>query len=437
MKSIEERVKKMIESHSMLQSDDKVIVALSGGADSVSLLLLLSSLGYECHAAHCNFHLRAEESMRDEDFARNLCERHRIPFHKVDFDTTSYAKEHGISIEMAARDLRYDYFRKLKTELKAAAIAVGHHKDDNIETMLLNMVRGTGIQGLCGIQPVNGYIIRPLLDVSREDILSYLKELNQNFVTDSTNLQDEYSRNKVRLNIIPELKSINPAASDNIITTINNLNEVKKIYLKAVHEDIKRCSRQEGNALYITKQELLKCTSPSTILHELLFPLGFNSSQEMDIQCNIEAEHIGKIFYSKTHILTIDREDIIVSPNLEDSDFCTPLQDSKRIEITETTIDHLHISKSKDTAYLDKGKIKGNMYVRPCKPGDSFQPFGMTGRKLLSDYMTDRKFNRIQKKNQLVLCDSDGEIAWVIGERVSEKYKIDTKTTHIIVLHII
>ena len=236
---IEHKVKEYIKEHSMLKDGDKVVVTLSGGADSVSLLLILHALGYECHAAHCNFHLRGEESMRDERFVTSLCEHLNIPLHKTDFETETYSKEKGISIEMAARELRYDYFRKLKDEVDAKAIAVGHHRDDNIETLFLNLVRGTGIQGLCGIQPVNGDIVRPLLCVSREEILDYLATKGQTYVTDSTNLEDVYSRNKIRLNVLPELQQINQGAMENIRATINNLNEVRKIYEATIKADIR------------------------------------------------------------------------------------------------------------------------------------------------------------------------------------------------------
>lgn len=437
MNTIENTVKSFIDKHSLLKENDKVIVALSGGADSVSLLLILNSLNYDCHAVHCNFHLRGEESMRDESFASSLCKSLNIPLHKIDFDTTRYSKEKGISIEMGARELRYNYFRKLRNDIGAKAIAVGHHKDDSIETLFLNLVRGTGIQGICGIQPINGDIIRPLLCVSRNDILTYLNDKGQDYVTDSTNLQDIYSRNKIRINILPELNKINQGAMENIMSSIGNLNEVKKIYEATIKADIERCTDTEnGNSISISINELSKCISPTSTLHEIIHPLGFNKSQEEDIfSAANEDGNTGKLFYSDTHILTIDRDKIIISKINESATFPISLNDFKQIERSSIDAKDCEIKKDKSYAFLDADKIKGELNIRPCKTGDSFSPFGMKGRKLLSDYMTDRKFNRIQKMNQLVLCDSDGEIVWLIGERASEKYRIDDNTKHIIILH--
>ncbi len=440
MTHLENKVKDYIEKHSLLDTNDKVIVALSGGADSVSLLLMLQSLHYDCHAVHCNFHLRGEESERDEQFATDLCKRLNIPIHKIDFDTETYSRNKGISIEMGARELRYDYFHKLKEEIGAAVIAVGHHRDDNIETLFLNLVRGTGIQGLCGIQPKNGDIIRPLLCISREDILAYLEDKHQDYVTDSTNLQDMYSRNKIRLNVLPELQDINIGAMENIRTTISNLNEVRKIYEAAVKADIERCCTDcmnNSKTKSISIAELTKCTSPTSVLHEIIYPLGFNKSQEADIYRAIQSGSIGQMFLSSTHTLTIDRTSIAITEKQEDFTTPVPVKDFPQIEMTLLTKEECTIIRDKAYAFVDSAKLKGDLIVRQCAKGDTFMPFGMKGRKLLSDYMTDRKFNRIQKASQLVLCDSDGEIVWLIGERASEKYRIDDNSTHILMLHYI
>lgn len=377
--------------------------------------------------------------MRDEHFVSELCKRLGIPLHKIDFETERYSKSKGISIEMGARELRYDYFHRLKEEIGATAIAVGHHRDDNIETLFLNLVRGTGIQGLCGIQPKNGDIIRPLLCISRGDVLSYLEELHQEYVTDSTNLQDQYSRNKIRLNVLPELQDINSGAMENIRSTISNLNEVKKIYEAAIEADINNCSmnncdtKQQAKTISITK--LKQCISPTSVLHEIIYPLGFNKSQETDIFKAIQTELTGQMFHSNTHVLTIDRATLVIAERTENITSPIPAKEFKGIELTTLTKEECTIIKDKSYAFVDADKLKGELTVRPCVQGDSFTPFGMKGRKLLSDYMTDRKFNRIQKSRQLVLCDTDGEIVWVIGERASEKYRVDDKSTNILMLH--
>ena len=227
---IERKVIRYIEEQQMFTRQSRIIVALSGGADSVALLCILLRLGYSCEAAHCNFHLRGEESIRDQSFVEELTRKLGVPLHLVHFDTKAYAFQKGISIEMAARELRYDWFEKLRKQRKADVIAVAHHRDDSVETFLLNLIRGTGINGLRGIQPVNGVIVRPLLNISRYEILDYLSAINQPYVTDSTNLTDDYTRNKIRLNIIPLLEEINPSVSTAIADTAGRLGEVAKIY---------------------------------------------------------------------------------------------------------------------------------------------------------------------------------------------------------------
>ena len=225
-----QKVVQYIERHKLFSLDDKILVALSGGADSVALLRLLLSLGYTCEAAHCNFHLRGAESDRDEHFVRQLCLEHRVTLHTVHFNTEQEAKERHISIEMAARELRYAWFEKTREACSAAVIAVAHHQDDSVETLLLNLIRGTGINGLRGIRPRNGHIVRPLLCLDRKEITGYLESIGQSYVTDSTNLQDEYTRNKIRLNLLPMMQEINPSVKESILKTAEHLDDAASIY---------------------------------------------------------------------------------------------------------------------------------------------------------------------------------------------------------------
>ena len=304
--TIEKTVEKFIELNDLLDKQRKLAIALSGGADSVCLLLLLTKLGYQCDAIHCNFHLRGEESQRDESFVRQLCKTFAIPLHIKDFDTHQYAADHKISIEMAAREQRYTYFETLRKELSAQSIAVAHHQDDNVETLLLNLIRGTGLHGLCGIRPRNAHIIRPLLCLSRQEILSYLSEQHQDYIIDSSNLNNEFSRNKIRLNVIPLLQQINPAATQNIITTIENLNEAEKIYNYTLSEYDAHCVSTNGETLHISIEHLLRCISPISLLHETLSPLGFNRSQAKDILAAIHKT--GKTFQSPLYTLYVNRD---------------------------------------------------------------------------------------------------------------------------------
>ena len=224
-----EEVQRFIACKRLFGPSSKLLVALSGGADSVALLRVLVELGYTCEAAHCNFHLRGEESDRDEAFVRQLCEQLSVPLHVTHFDTQAHAREHQQSIEMAARELRYGWFQELVKQRKLNAIVVGHHRDDHVETLLINLIRGTGINGLTGIPAENGWVRRPLLNVSREQILDYLDHLGQPFVTDSTNLEDEYLRNKIRLNLLRMLEDLNPSIRETLSDSISHLEGVANV----------------------------------------------------------------------------------------------------------------------------------------------------------------------------------------------------------------
>lgn len=304
------KVSQFIEEKHLFGSGDKVLVALSGGADSVALLRVLLRLGYACEAAHCNFHLRGEESVRDERFVRALTERLGVPLHVIHFDTNAYAASHNVSVEMAARELRYDWFAKLRQECGAKVVAVAHHRDDSVETFLLNLVRGTGINGLQGIRPVNGEVVRPLLCVSRAEILDYLSSLGQDYVTDSTNLQDEFVRNKLRLNVIPMLETINPSVSETIAETARRLADVAQVYQEAIQAARKRVM-PDGETIDIP----VLCREPGAqnLLFELLYPLGFNAAQVSDVFRALHGES-GRMFHSREWTLLIDRDRLIRRP---------------------------------------------------------------------------------------------------------------------------
>ena len=237
-----EKIHDFIRHNRLMDKNKKYLVALSGGADSVSLILALKELGFDVDAVHCNFHLRGKESERDEQFCISLCKKKGIEIHIVHFNTLEYAALHKISIEMAARNLRYAYFEQLRNDICADGICVGHHREDSVETLLINLIRGTGINGLTGIAPKNGFILRPMLCVSRADIEKYLNDKGQDFVTDSTNLIDDVTRNKIRLNLMPLIRSINPSADKDIANTANRINEAAKVFNNAIEKAADRVS---------------------------------------------------------------------------------------------------------------------------------------------------------------------------------------------------
>ena len=405
-----------------------MVVGLSGGPDSVCLALLLDGLGYEVAAAHCNFHLRGEESMRDEQFVTDLCLQKGWTLRKEHLDTEAYARQQGISIEMAAREYRYDWFRRLLKEVGAEAIAVGHHQDDNVETMLLNLTRGTGIKGLCGMQPRNGDVVRPLLCLTRKEVLAFLQEMGQDYVTDHTNLEDEYARNKVRLDVLPQLERINQGATKNMVSTMENLKEVMKVYQEAMKEAVSQCvEHKENGEIFIHIQTLKGLPSPISVLHEVLSPLGFNKVQ---INQMLSAQdECGKVFVSAERRVLIDREYIIV-----EADYYSMPHISQEV----IPIENLTIEKDPCVAYLDADKLQNfqlstfNFQLSTPKEGDTFAPFGMGGkRKLLSDFLTDLKLNLFEKERQPLLMDGE-EIAWVIGRRSSDLYRVDSQTKRVV-----
>ena len=497
-------------AHQLLTPGGKYIVALSGGADSVSLLLVLkhleSELGITLEAAHCNFHLRGDESLRDEQFCKQLCRRLHVPLHLVHFDTHAYADLHHVSIEMAARDLRYAYFEQLRRDIHAHDICVAHHRDDSVETLLLNLVRGTGLRGLRGIQPRNAHIIRPLLSHSRQQIEHYLDALGESYVTDSTNLHNDVKRNKIRLNIIPLLRELNPSASQSIFETSLRVTEALKVFdeaiqhaiadvttppsgdtcrgctcLKCTNQPVEKCTNQpvekcpnqpllvhlrqvhplsncpnqpvenvttpqtqnskfktQNSKLIISVPRLKQQPSPEYTLHEILSPRGFTSAQIEQIYTSLDTNPTGKIITSCSHELAFDRSTLILQPKTPTA-LVRPmhipetgtyvLSDNLKLKVeTEECGDRYEPSRTADCASLDASDIKFPLTLRHIHPGDRFVPFGMTGTKLVSDYLTDRKKNIFEKRAQLVLTDAQQRILWLVGERTDNRFRITPHT---------
>lgn len=434
-----EKVRSYIKENRLLKPDDRVIVGLSGGMDSMTLIDVLLSLGYNCMAVHCNFHLRGEESERDAAFVEQWCESAKVGLVSVDFDTYRYAAEHKISIEMAARELRYKWFEDIRKEHHADAIAVAHHRDDLAETVLLNLIRGTGIRGLSGISPKNNSIVRPLLGVSRDEIEAYVEERKLPFIFDSSNSDDAFVRNFLRLNVIPLLEKINPSVKNSIYRTAQHVGEARKIYDFYVENQKKAIFTD--NRIDIDK---LKTTlSPATMLFEILSPFGFNASVIEDI-CQCLDSIPGKVFYSNDYRLIKDRKDLILD-KISDENFSQreyaidkvsqEITDPIRLKISILS-GNITINKDARFLYADADKLSFPLTLRKWQPGDWFIPFGMKGRKKLSDFFTDRKFSLPDKENAWVLT-SDEDIVWVVGERSDDRFKITESTENVLVMEFI
>lgn len=424
------KVKDYIKKHNLLNSNDLYLVALSGGADSVALLLLLDEMGCQLHAVHCNFHLRGEESDRDECFCEQLCQQKNIPFHRIHFDTMTYAETHQVSVEMAARELRYRYFEQLRKDVGAAGVCVAHHRDDTVETVILNLVRGTGLRGLTGIQPKNGNILRPLLGVSRAEIEEYLRKKGQEYVTDHTNLETDVLRNKVRLQVIPLLRQLNPAVSENIQRTAENLSDAQAV-LNAVILPYQHVKELDLNQLTDT-------ASREYITFEWLKSYGFNGTQVRQI---LTAE-TGRVFSSpQGYDVLVDRGHLLVEPSLKPmknlripEEGTYVLDDQTRISVKREPV---WISRDAAVATVDASRVRFPLTVRRVEEGDWMIPYGMEGRKLLSDLMTDRKMTVFEKRRQLVVVDGEGNVVWLVGIRTDNRCRVSSDTTEVLRLVLI
>ena len=451
--SFVDRVRRFASVHELFVYGGKYIVALSGGADSVSLLFVLKhlehELGIDVEAAHCNFHLRGAESVRDEEFCKQLCERLSVPLHLIHFDTQAYADLHRVSIEMAARDLRYGYFENLRRDIKAQDICVAHHRDDSVETVLLNLVRGTGLRGLRGIQPRNGNIIRPLLSLSREDVVQYLGALGESYVIDSTNLHNDVKRNKIRLDVMPLLRELNPSVSQSIFESSLRVGEALKVFDEAMKRSIADVTATSPphhltisppHHLVISVERLKQQPSPEYTLHEILSSRGFTSAQIEQIYGSLDTCSAGKIIASDSHELAFDRGSLLVQPRTNVADAARSMRipetgtyvfsDSLKIKVAaEDCGDDYVPSRAADCVCLDASDIKFPLTLRHIEQGDRFVPFGMNGMKLVSDYLTDRKKNVFEKRAQLVVTDAQQRIVWLVGERTDNRFRISKETS--------
>ena len=443
-----QKISRYIENKELLNKDGKYIVALSGGADSTALLLVMRDLGYNIEAAHCNFRLRGDESERDENFCAHLCRSLGIHLHRAHFDTREYAECRKISIEMAARDLRYSYLRQLKNDIAANGICVAHHSDDSAETLLINLIRGTGIEGLCGIRPVNDDIVRPLLCVSRREIEIYINEKKQSYIFDSTNLHKDLIRNKIRLDVIPLLETINPSVTACISRTAEHVAEAVKMLSYAfdtcaaqVVSSIQPQQFWAANKTVAINIDMLKRQpAPEYLLFNLLKGYDFAPAQIDEIWDNIDAQ-TGTEYASSSHLLAMDRGNIVIEPidtegtiaatMPEDGSYLVSSRLKIRIETIERKADFV-IDKGRYVCSMDAGRISFPLHLRVVRAGDRFVPFGMNGSKLVSDFLTEQKLNVFDKRRQLLITDATGRVLWLVGLRADNRNRITTGTMRVV-----
>ncbi len=432
-----ERVKTYIDENRLLTPGNKVIVGVSGGIDSVALLHLLQRLGVECIVAHCNFHLRAEESDRDEQFVKDVTKQLGLPFYRIDFDTLKYAADNKISVEMAARELRYEWFESLAKKMDAQAIAVAHHLDDSIETLLMNLIRGTGLRGLTGISARNGLVIRPLLSCTREELFQYVTFHQLAYVEDSTNAQNDYQRNKIRNQLLPLLEEINPSVRQTLYQSLERFSGMYKVYEEFIDSYKKLLMKDENGTIIIDISLILKLPDVTTVLYEFLSPYGFNAQVVQQVVSHLN-DTSGKKFYSSTYRLVKDRQNLILTKRTRDEKISIQIDEGRDIityplplSIHYSDVNNVEINKNKNVLTIDADLVKFPLILRKWEEGDAFVPFGMKGMKKLSDFFIDNKFSLPDKENTWLLV-SDEKIVWIVGHRADNRFRVTTETRKVI-----
>ena len=421
-----------IESNHLINKGDRILVALSGGVDSMVLAELLRRGGYDIAFAHCNFHLRGKESDGDEHFVREYAERVGVKLFVRQFDTLEYVETQKVSVEMAARELRYAWFNDL-INANEQLLALAHHADDQIETFFINLLRGSGIKGLKAMQPRNGMYIRPLLWASREEIKKFAIENSIQWREDSTNNDTVYLRNKIRHELMPVFDSIKPEAREKILESVNHLASENQLYRELLKEKITQIETVDGVLHSIPKRHFERSEAESRnplglqLLFEWIRNYDFSYSQCESILASLDSES-RKEFYSANYQLVIEKETIEIFP-------IDPVQTrhnlSQRVTIQPVRTRHalsLLITDNPNIAQLDYDKLKLPLQTRFWQQGDRFHPLGMRGTKLVSDFFNDNDFTTFQKKNTLILTDNEGEIVWIVGYRIDDRFKITEKT---------
>lgn len=430
------RFLQFIKKHALINNGEKLLLAVSGGLDSMVLLNLCKLANYNVTVAHCNFQLRGDASDADAAFVKKISSDFGFPYFEKRFETKSYARAQGVSTQMAARDLRYQWFNELMLEHQLNKLVVAHHLNDNLETVLLNMARGTSIAGLRGMKPKAGHLIRPLLDFERDEIESYAISEEIVWREDSSNASEDYKRNFIRHQIVPRLSELNPGLLETFKKTTEKNLEVEGVFLDRMLM-LSSLLKTEGDSVEIAKEDLKQNNVGAFQLSELVKPFGFNFEQSKEVLEAIEGIS-GKQFLSTTHKLIIDRSALIISPVGQkpfEPLYITREQSSFMISGNEYKIqkssDVKSLERNAATAELDSAKLIFPLVVRGFQEGDYFFPLGMKGKKKLSDFMIDEKIPLNLKKDVRVML-SGKEIVWIIGHRIDDRFKVTTETQELI-----
>ncbi|MGK7397882.1 MAG: tRNA lysidine(34) synthetase TilS [Candidatus Cyclobacteriaceae bacterium M3_2C_046] len=422
--------------HALFDSDDKILLAVSGGLDSVVMTDLFFQAGFKFSIAHCNFHLRGAASDQDAAFVKKLAQSYKSELFLKDFDTLAVAARDQVSVEMAARELRYAWFDQLLRVNDFKWLATAHHKNDNLETILFNLVKGTGLAGLRGIPPKRAMVIRPLLFATRHQLEQYAHQRQLKWRQDQSNQDLKISRNLIRHKVIPQLEKINPSLLQTLDSTIERMVAAEHVWIQQVNAFKKKYTSRRGDHYWIQKKPLVKEREAQVLLFELIRQFGFNLDQSRDIIASIDQP--GKMFYASGYVLNIDREAVLVSvraPDLEEQSIDGPdqkewIKGSVRLQMEVVNAELLSMSRDSQVAQLDFDKLHFPLKIRSWKEGDWFIPLGLSGKKKISDFMIDKKIP-VNLKKRIILLLSGKDIVWVIGHRIDERYKVTPATRNI------
>ena len=436
------KLNEFIALNNLFTPDSKILAALSGGMDSVLMVHLLKAAGLSFGIAHCNFQLRGNESINDQQFCKNLAHEIQVPFYTVNIETIQHVADNKVSVQMAARQLRYDWFEQLRQQEGYDTIALAHHQNDAIETILLNLTRGTGIAGLHGILPKNGRLVRPLLFLNRTDIEDLVTENGFAYAEDSSNASAKYARNKIRLEVIPQLKELNPKLEQTFERNLEHFRELEVLLQLKVAEVREALFVHTPNEIHLPLTGIKSLEPKRLLLFNLLQQYGFNKTAVDDIIASLD-KHPGRVFESAGYTLVLDRDKLILSKNSEPAAAMQIQQSDKEHHFGRYKLNLLHddsglIVKNNPMAVsIDSALLIYPLTVRNWEQGDYFYPMGMQGRKKISDFFIDQKIPLNQKSEIPLLINGNGDVMWICGYRPDDRYKVTDKTKKVTIFELI
>lgn len=430
-----------IAQNQLFTLNDRLLVAVSGGRDSVVLAHLLKQAGFNFGIAHCNFQLRIDEAQAEQAFTSQLAAALNVPFHTISFDTQTYARQNGISTQMAARHLRYTWFEQIRLEHAYTYIAVAHHQNDSVETILLNLTRGTGIAGMHGILPQNGHIVRPLLFLSREDINSIVKQNDLQFMEDSSNASSKYARNKIRHQVIPCLKELNPRLEQTFDRNMERFRELELLLKHQLAQLEPQLMIPIGHEIHLDIQSVKNLYPQRLLLYGLLNPYGFSERVIGDLIASLD-KHPGRTFESPGFALLLDREKLILSKRPIQPEPVFIHQNDHEVTYAQFRLTLLRddspliIRDNPMALSVDADELSFPLVLRSWQEGDYFYPLGMKGKKKLSDFFVNEKIPLHQKTQIPILVNGNGDVIWVAGYRPDERYKVSEHTEKVIIFEL-